>query len=104
MNEFERKQRWKRYGLSLSPEMRAFDPVHARSVESIHNAVCEYLDSHPEVNWGQPGAMYFDIAELAVGEARVLAVSMNARAVSERMRQRHEDTYWNDPLRATNKC
>lgn len=90
MTEFERKQRWKRYGLSLSAEMRAFDPVHARSVEAIHNAVCEYLDSHPEVKWGQPGAMYFDIAELAVGKARVVAVSMNARAVSGRMRQQYD--------------
>ena len=91
-NNVGREVMWRRYGLSLSPEMSEREPEYAEMVTHIHDAVCDWLEHHGGDKNAylrkQPGYMYFDIAKKAVGDEYLDLATKKAQAISERVRER----------------
>jgi hypothetical protein len=84
----ERKQRWARYGLSIGrATLELSTPAYIEKSAAAHDAVCDWLDAHPEeakeYRPDQTGALrYFDVLKLAMGEEalKALTVEMQAEA------------------------
>jgi hypothetical protein len=71
-NAYVQDDRWRRYGLSALWSSILLDaPLYTAHTFLIHDAVCDYLDAHPDVAERflrkEEGSLYFDIVRRAVG-------------------------------------